>query len=65
MAVLPMVETCAKQMWALDSTATVASRKHRIANSFRVRISLVRTFCTERTATLLPSARSIIGLRMT
>src|ERR1700742_1287568 len=34
MAVLPMVETCARQTWAPDNRASVVSSKRRIANSF-------------------------------
>jgi hypothetical protein len=33
-AVLPMVETCARQAWAPDSRTTVVNSKRRIANSF-------------------------------
>jgi hypothetical protein len=34
-AVLPMVETCARQAWAPDSRTAVVNSKRRIANSFR------------------------------
>ena len=38
MAVLPMVETCARQAWAPDSRTIVVNSKRRIANSFLPKI---------------------------
>jgi hypothetical protein len=34
MAVVPIVETCARQAWAPDSRATVVNSRRRIENSF-------------------------------
>jgi hypothetical protein len=60
MAVVPTVLTCARL--ALQPNSRAAVNKCRIAIASCVLIQLV---CALRTVTLLPSARSIIGLRMT
>ena len=60
MAVVPMVETCARL--ALQPNSSVAASKRRIAIAPPRQTQLV---CGLRTATLLPSVRFIIGLRMT
>ena len=60
MAVVPMVETCARL--ALQPNSSAAANKYRMAIASFVPIRLVYVL---RAATLLPSARSIIGLRMT
>ena len=62
MAVLPMVETCAKQAEQLSSSMPVVNSKRRIA------IRLPSPACPAyvfRTETLSPSARFTIGLRTT
>jgi hypothetical protein len=62
MAVLPMVETCARLALQPTSRAAAVNSKRRIAIPFSAPIQLVYVL---RTATLLPSARFTIGLRMT
>ena len=62
MAVVPMVETCAKLASQPASRAAAVNSKRRIAIPSSAPIRLVYVL---RTATLLPSARFTIGLRMT
>jgi hypothetical protein len=62
MAVVPMVETCARLASQPISRAAAMNNKRRIAIDSSAPIQLVWIF---RTATLLPSARLTIGLRMT
>jgi hypothetical protein len=62
MAVVPMVETCARLASQPASRAAVVNSKRRIAIPSSAPIRLVYVL---RTATLLPSARFTIGLRMT
>jgi hypothetical protein len=62
MAVVPMVETCARLALQPTSRAAAVNSKRRIAIPSSAPIQLVYVL---RTATLLPSARFTIGLRMT
>ena len=62
MAVVPMVETCARLALQPTSRAAAVNSKRRIAIPSSAPIRLVYVL---RTATLLPSARFTIGLRMT
>jgi hypothetical protein len=62
MAVVPMVETCATQVLPPSSNAVIAYRKVRIAAGSCQLVGLADCRCG---ATLLPSARLTIGLRIT
>jgi hypothetical protein len=62
MAVLPMVETCARQAGPPSSSMVVVNSKRRIATRLP---SPARPDYAFRTATLSPSARFTIGLRTT
>jgi hypothetical protein len=59
--VVPMVDTCARQASTPNSSAAVTSNERRIMAD----PSPAQLVCGLRTATLLPSARSTLGLRMT
>jgi len=63
MAVLPMVDTCAKQPVQPTSRVPIINSKRRIAIASSVPFNLSASCYA--TATLLPSARFTIGLRMT
>jgi hypothetical protein len=62
MAVVPMVETCARPALQPNSRAVAVNSKRRIAMASSAPVQLV---CALRAVTLLPSARLIMGLRMT
>ena len=64
MAVVPMVETCARLALQPQSRAAAVNNRCRMAIAFSAPDQLVRILPL-RTATLLPSARFTIGLRMT